>query len=143
MNHPAHDKLLPCPFCGDDGDKGVQEVTMMTDERPKFNRITCRACGAMCPEHNWNRRIAPGQLEVAERDWKAEAERAQGECDAIAELDHAKFLALENVRLLASRHRNEDWAGHMLRFCAEAGNAARTLRTPTHAAAADKEGGNG
>ena len=50
--------LLPCPFCGDDGDKGWQEVTQMIEGRNKFARITCRACGAMCPEENWNRRAA-------------------------------------------------------------------------------------
>jgi len=50
--------LLPCPFCGDDGDKGRQEVTQMTEGYNKFARITCRACGAMCPEENWNRRAA-------------------------------------------------------------------------------------
>jgi len=50
--------LLPCPFCGDDDDKGRQEVTQMIEGRNKFARITCRACGAMCPEENWNRRAA-------------------------------------------------------------------------------------
>ena len=50
--------LLPCPFCGDDGDKGRQEVTQMIESRNKFTRITCPACGAMCPEENWNRRAA-------------------------------------------------------------------------------------
>ena len=50
--------LLPCPFCGDDGDKGRQEVTQMIEGRNKFARITCRACGAMCPEENWNLRAA-------------------------------------------------------------------------------------
>ena len=50
--------LLPCPFCGDDGDKGRQEVTQMVEGCNKFARITCRACGAMCPEENWNRRAA-------------------------------------------------------------------------------------
>ena len=63
--------LLPCPFCGDDGDKGRQEVTQMIEGRNKFARITCRACGAMCPEENWNRRAAlaqkaePDEQEVA------------------------------------------------------------------------------
>ena len=50
--------LLPCPFCGDDGEKGIQAVTMMNAERTQFNRVTCRCCGAMCPEMNWNRRAS-------------------------------------------------------------------------------------
>jgi hypothetical protein len=53
---------------------------------------------------------------------------AEQERDTLAELNHAQWLALENVRLLAARHRREEWAQHMLRFCDEAGVAARTLR---------------
>ena len=43
----------------------------MVEGRNKFARITCRACGAMCPEENWNRRAAlaqkaePDEQEVA------------------------------------------------------------------------------
>lgn len=48
--------LLACPFCGDDGEKGIQQVTMMNDERTKFNRTICRCCGAMAPELNWQQR---------------------------------------------------------------------------------------
>jgi hypothetical protein len=48
-------------------------------------------------------------------------QRLRAECDAVAELNHAQWLALENVRLLAARNRKEEWAQHMLRFCAEAG----------------------
>jgi hypothetical protein len=36
--------------------------------------------------------------------------------------------ALENVRLLASRHSREEWAQHMLRFCSDAGVKANPLR---------------
>ena len=36
--------------------------------------------------------------------------------------------ALENVRLLAARHRTEEWAGHMLRFCADVGVKGSPLR---------------
>lgn len=49
--------------------------------------------------------------------------------EALAELAHRRWLALENVRVLASRHRSEEWAGHMLRFCESAGNTAQILRT--------------
>lgn len=40
--------------------------------------------------------------------------------------------ALENIRLLAARHRNEEWGKHVLRFCAEAdiqGSPLRSSRT--------------
>ena len=36
--------------------------------------------------------------------------------------------ALENCRLLAARHRKEEWAQHILRFCEEGGATANTLR---------------
>ena len=48
--------LLACPFCGDDGEKGQQTVTMMNEEHTQFDRITCRCCGAMAPELNWQKR---------------------------------------------------------------------------------------
>jgi len=56
--------LLPCPFCGDDGDKGTQTVTRMILNRPTFNRIICRACGATCPEENWNLRVADAEIKA-------------------------------------------------------------------------------
>lgn len=38
------------------------------------------------------------------------------------------LAALENCRLLAARHRKEEWAGHVLRFCGEAGVAGEVMR---------------
>ena len=55
-------------------------------------------------------------------------ELLRGEVDAITKLNHAQWLALENVRTLAARNRKEEWAQHLLRWCEEAGNASRTLR---------------
>ena len=54
--------------------------------------------------------------------------RVTAERDAIAELNQAQFLALENCRLLAARNRNEEWAQNILRFCDEAGVRAVTMR---------------
>ena len=36
--------------------------------------------------------------------------------------------ALENCRLLAARHRKEEWATHILRFCESGGSVANPLR---------------
>lgn len=36
--------------------------------------------------------------------------------------------ALENIRLLAARHRTQDWSQHILRFCTEAGVSSSVLR---------------
>lgn len=52
------------------------------------------------------------------------------ERDAL-QADNARLLeALENCRLLAARHRKEEWAGHVLRLCESAGVAATVLRSP-------------
>ena len=36
--------------------------------------------------------------------------------------------ALENCRLLAARHRKEEWAGHIMRFCKDAGLSGSPIR---------------
>jgi hypothetical protein len=72
----------------------------------------------------WPIELGPEAPRTREGEWYLGAPAqapAQAECDAIAELNHAQWLALENVRLLAARHRKEEWAQHMLRFCEEAG----------------------
>lgn len=52
------------------------------------------------------------------------------ERDAL-QADNARLReALENCRLLAARHRKEEWAGHVLRLCESAGVAATALRSP-------------
>jgi len=57
-----------------------------------------------------------------------ERDALRNECDALAELNHAQFLALENCRLLAARHRNEEAWQHILRFCGEGGIRAVHVR---------------
>jgi hypothetical protein len=66
---------------------------------------------------------------MIERDaLRAELALRTDECDTIAGINHGQWLALENVRLLAARHRKEEWAQSMLRFCDQAGNSASPLR---------------
>lgn len=38
------------------------------------------------------------------------------------------FEALKNCRLLAARHRKEEWAGHIIRFCKDAGLSGSPIR---------------
>jgi hypothetical protein len=45
--------------------------------------------------------------------------------------------ALENCRLLAARHRKEEWAQTVLRFCSEAGVAGSPLRAQQEAQAGE------
>jgi hypothetical protein len=49
--------------------------------------------------------------------------------DAEVEKSWAR-LCLENCRLFAARHRKEEWARTILRFCAEGGATGSPLRTP-------------
>ena len=51
--------------------------------------------------------------------------------DEIAALTQQRDLvveALENCRLLAARHRKEEWAGHIMRFCKDAGLSGSPIR---------------
>ena len=62
----------------------------------------------------------------------ADTVAAQNNADLDAlQADNARLReALENCRLLAARHRKEEWAGHVLRLCESAGVAATALRSP-------------
>lgn len=63
-------------------------------------------------------------------DLCGQVREARAERDAL-QADNARLLeALENCRLLAARHRKEEWAGHVLRLCESAGVAATVLRSP-------------
>ena len=60
----------------------------------------------------------------------ARIKELERERDAL-QADNARLReALENCRLLAARHRKEEWAGHVLRLCESAGVAATALRSP-------------
>ena len=51
--------------------------------------------------------------------------------DDIATLTRQRDLAveaLENCRLLAARHRKEEWARHIMRFCKDAGLSGSPIR---------------
>lgn len=51
-------KLLPCPFCGDDYDKGSMDM-FSPQTGAKWKKVTCRVCGASAPDTVWNTRTAP------------------------------------------------------------------------------------
>ena len=51
--------------------------------------------------------------------------------EQIATLTRQRDLAvdaLENCRLLAARHHKEEWAGHIMRFCKDAGLSGSPIR---------------
>lgn len=53
---------------------------------------------------------------------------AYGEIVSLRKQRDELLAALENCRLLAARHRKEEWAGHVLRFCGESGVAGEVMR---------------
>ena len=67
-------------------------------------------------------------LRTQYNDLLADLARVTAERDAIAELNQAQFLEIENCRLLAARNRNEEWAQNILCFCDGAGVRAVTMR---------------
>jgi hypothetical protein len=56
------------------------------------------------------------------------ARRMAEQAVAEATKEHNAEAALENCRLLAARHRHEDWARGILRFCTEGGATGSPLR---------------
>jgi hypothetical protein len=52
-------------------------------------------------------------------------ERAE---EMVMEATQELRAALENCRMLAARHRHEEWAQHVLRYCAEIGFVGNPLR---------------
>ena len=50
------------------------------------------------------------------------------ERDALKQQRDDLLAALENCRLLAARHRKEEWATHILRFCGESGVIGSPIR---------------
>ena len=98
--------------------EGKQMTTIKT-WRERLEPITTRTRAV-------NKAEVAMQAEIDEL--RAALKLSKDECDIIAELNHGQWLALENIRLLAARQRNEDWAKHVLRFCTEAGSSATVLR---------------
>ena len=72
-------------------------------------------------------RRAASELTAAE---SALAE-ARAEAERLREDAAWQRFCWKNVRLLAARHRKEEWAQHMLRFCDDAGVKASPLRDAT------------
>jgi len=67
---------------------------------------------------NHNRRLTQDAIDEALMEYIGMVEKQRDDL----------LVALENCRLLAARHRMEEWAGHVLRFCGEAGVAGEVMR---------------
>lgn len=63
---------------------------------------------------------------------------AEGRCDALMKQRDELVAAIENCRLLAARHRKEEWATHILRFCVESGVIGSPIRDTDIASVKEK-----
>ncbi len=104
--------------------------TVLTDEQidavisVASRRLAETGYSAYMGAKRWNRAVA----RAAEAATLAASTPAAPQADA----------ALENCRLFAARHRKEDWAATILRFCADGGSVGSPLRSaPTEPAKGD------
>ena len=67
---------------------------------------------------NHNRKLTQDAIDEALMEYISHVEKQRDEL----------LVALENCRLLAARHRKEEWAGHVLRFAREAEVDERIMR---------------
>lgn len=66
---------------------------------------------------------------------------AEGRCDVLKQQRDELLAALENCRLLAARHRKEELATHILRFCVESGVIGSPIRDSDLASVKEKQNG--
>ena len=77
---------------------------------------------------NHNRKLTQDAIDEALMEYITHVEKQRDELVA----------ALENCRLLAARHRKEEWATHILRFCVESGVIGSPIRDSDLASVKEK-----
>ena len=85
----------------------------------------CRLAQCTCGEEDWEE---GGDDYQTGGEAKAENELLRGQIAALRQQRDGLLKALENCRLLAARHRKEEWATHILRFCGESGVIGSPIR---------------
>lgn len=55
------EELKPCPFCGDNGDKGTMQM-FAPQTGLHWTKVTCRGCGASVSDQAWNIRAQDSEL---------------------------------------------------------------------------------
>lgn len=78
------------------------------------------------------------QLTARVAELEAENELLKGQIAALRQQRDGLLKALENCRLLAARHRKEEWATHILRFCGESGVIGSPIRDNVIASVKEK-----
>lgn len=78
------------------------------------------------------------QLTARVAELEAENELLRGQIAALRQQRDGLLKALENCRLLAARHRKEEWATHILRFCGESGVIGSPIRDNVIASVKEK-----
>ena len=77
--------------------------------------------------------VAPSSVPAAAPGLEPKPATTQTQMSHPASADRI-LNALENCRLMAARHRDQGWARHILRFCAEVGVGGSPLRKAAAAA---------
>jgi len=93
-------------------------------ERQRFERLQAELATG---EPSAPTIVAPSSVPAAVPGLKPEPAATQTQRTPPASADRI-LNALENCRLMAARHRDQGWARHILRFCAEAGAGGSPLR---------------
>lgn len=84
---------------------------------------------------NHNRRLTQDAIDEALMEYITHVETQR---DALMKQRDELVAALENCRLLAARHRKEEWATHILRFCVESGVIGSPIRDTDIASVKEK-----
>ena len=91
----------------------------------------CRLAQCTCGAEEWEDYQTGGEA-------KAENALLRGQIAALRQQRDGLLKALENCRLLAARHRKEEWATHILRFCVESGVIGSPIRDTDIASVKEK-----
>ena len=97
-----------------------------------YGICTCDAC----EKNQLRQRVA--ELETLLVSSTKKQVELTSERDALKQKKDELVAALENCRLLAARHRKEEWATHILRFCGESGVIGSPIRDNVIASVEEK-----
>ena len=126
MDYPDHTPYGICTCDACEKNQLRQRVAELEKERDEFEGNAAQ----------WEQEYykVSKERDKATQYWRI----AEGRCDALIKKRDDLLSALENCRLLAARHSKEEWATHILRFCAESGVIGSPIRDNVIASVKEK-----